>query len=150
MKKCAVFPGSFDPFTNGHKNIVERCIPLFDEIIVAIGVNTTKLPLFTLEQRIEAIQNTFEGLLHVRVESFKGLTTEYCRTVGARWIIRGLRNAIDFEYEQSIASMNKVLNPEIETVFLFTDPTLQPITSTILREIHRSGGDIAPFVPVIP
>ncbi len=150
MKKCAVFPGSFDPFTHGHKNIVDRCMPLFDEIVVAIGVNTTKSNLFTVDQRVEAIRKTFLGLNNVRVETFRGLTAEYCRSVGARWIVRGLRNSIDFEYEQSIASMNKALNPDIETVFLFTDPALQPISSTIVREIHRSGGDIGQFVPVIP
>jgi pantetheine-phosphate adenylyltransferase len=150
MKKCAVFPGSFDPFTHGHKNIVDRCIPLFDEIIVAIGVNTTKSNLFTTEARVEAIRKTFAHSDKVRVETFRGLTADFCRSIGAQWIVRGLRNSIDFEYEQSIASMNKALNPEIETVFLFTDPALQPISSTIVREIHRSGGDIGQFVPVIP
>lgn len=150
MKKCAVFPGSFDPFTYGHKNIVDRCIPLFDEIIVAIGVNTTKLHLFTVEKRIAAIQKTFSDAEKVRVETFRGLTADYCRSIGARWIVRGLRNSIDFEYEQSIASMNKALNSDIETLFLFTDPALQPISSTIVREIHRSGGDIGQFVPVVP
>ncbi len=150
MNKIAVFPGSFDPFTNGHKNIVDRCIPLFDKIVVAIGVNTTKSHLFSVEQRVEAIRKTFANSENVRVETFRGLTAEYCRSIGARWIVRGLRNSIDFEYEQSIASMNKALNPEIETIFLFTDPALQPISSTIVREIHRSGGDISQFVPTIP
>jgi pantetheine-phosphate adenylyltransferase len=150
MNKIAVFPGSFDPFTNGHKNIVDRCIPLFDKIVVAIGVNTTKSHLFSVEQRVEAIRKTFVNSENVRVETFRGLTAEYCRSIGARWIVRGLRNSIDFEYEQSIASMNKALNPEIETIFLFTDPALQPISSTIVREIHRSGGDISQFVPTIP
>jgi pantetheine-phosphate adenylyltransferase len=150
MNKIAVFPGSFDPFTNGHKNIVDRCIPLFDEIVVAIGVNTTKSHLFSVEQRVEAIRKTFANSENVQVETFRGLTAEYCRSIGARWIVRGLRNSIDFEYEQSIASMNKALNPEIETIFLFTDPALQPISSTIVREIHRSGGDISQFVPTIP
>ena len=150
MNKIAVFPGSFDPFTNGHKNIVDRCIPLFDKIIVAIGVNTTKSHLFSVEQRVEAIRKTFANSANVQVETFRGLTAEYCRSIGARWIVRGLRNSIDFEYEQSIASMNKALNPEIETIFLFTDPALQPISSTIVREIHRSGGDISQFVPTIP
>jgi pantetheine-phosphate adenylyltransferase len=150
MNKIAVFPGSFDPFTNGHKNIVDRCIPLFDKIVVAIGVNTTKSHLFSVEQRVEAIRKTFVNSANVQVETFRGLTAEYCRSIGARWIVRGLRNSIDFEYEQSIASMNKSLNPEIETIFLFTDPALQPISSTIVREIHRSGGDISQFVPTIP
>jgi pantetheine-phosphate adenylyltransferase len=150
MNKIAVFPGSFDPFTNGHKNIVDRCIPLFDKIVVAIGVNTTKSHLFSVEQRVEAIRKTFANSENVQVETFRGLTAEYCRSIGARWIVRGLRNSIDFEYEQSIASMNKALNSEIETIFLFTDPALQPISSTIVREIHRSGGDISQFVPTIP
>jgi pantetheine-phosphate adenylyltransferase len=150
MKKIAVFPGSFDPFTHGHKNIVDRCLPLFDEVIVAIGVNTTKSHLFTLEQRMDAIRKTFVETDKVRLETFRGLTAEFCRSVDAKWIIRGLRNSIDFEYEQSIASMNKALNPNVETIFLFTDPALQPISSTIVREIHRSGGDISQFVPTIP
>ena len=124
MKKIAVFPGSFDPFTHGHMNIVNRSISLFDEVIIAIGVNTTKSHLFTVDQRIEAIRKIFHSTENVRVESFQGLTVEFCHSAGANYIIRGLRNSIDFEYEQSIASMNKSLNPEIETVFLFTDPEI--------------------------
>jgi len=145
MSTIAVFPGSFDPFTKGHVDIVERALPLFDQLIVAIGVNSNKSSMFTLESRIQHISAIFEGSEKVVVESYEGLTTEYCQSKSAQYLIRGIRNAIDSEYEKSIAQMNRDLTG-IETVFLFTSPEFSAINSSIVREIKKNKGDISSFV----
>lgn len=143
----AVFPGSFDPITKGHEDIVKRSLGLFDEIIVAIGVNSTKNYYFPLEKRIEFIEKTFEGEPKVKVQSYQGLTIDFCKKVDARFILRGLRSPADFEFEKGIAQMNKAMESKIETIFILTMPELSAINSTIIRDILKHGGDASGFVP---
>lgn len=146
-KKIAIFPGSFDPFTIGHESVITRALPLFDEIIVAIGSNTNKKAYFSMEQRMQMIREVFSGNDRVRVESFQGLTIEYCKQKGARYLLRGLRTSSDFEYERAIAQTNKAMYPELESVFLLTIPEHTPINSSIVRDIIRLGGDASQFIP---
>ena len=143
----AVFPGSFDPITLGHENIIRRAIPMFDEIVIAIGVNGSKKTMFTLEQRVQMLKNVFENAPSVKVETFGGLTVRFCEEVNADWMLRGVRNGGDFEYERTIAQMTKKLNPSLETIILFTDPEFAPISSTVVRDILANGGDVSNFVP---
>lgn len=147
MKRIAVFPGSFDPITKGHENVVRRSIHLFDEIIVAIGINTSKQSMFPLEKRKLWIDQTFEDLKNVRTEIFEGLTVDYCKNNGAKFLLRGLRNGGDFEYERSIAHMNKALWSELETILLFTDTQFASVHSTVIREILKNKGDVSQFLP---
>lgn len=147
MEKIAVFPGSFDPFTLGHKAIITRALPMFDKIYIVVGVNSQKDGFFPVEKRLKWIQKVFKNEKKVYVDSFSGLTIEYCRNIGAKYILRGLRTSADFEYERTIAQLNRYMAPELESVFLLTDPELTPITSTIVREIIRYGGDTTKFLP---
>ena len=145
--KRAVFPGSFDPITRGHENILRRAAGLFDEIVVAIGVNQDKRSMFPLEQRIAWCEATFADLDNVRVDRFEGLTADYCRSIEAGWLIRGVRNGGDFEYERTIAQMTKYLDDGLETLILFTDPEHAPISSSVVRDIVHHGGEVSRFVP---
>ncbi len=145
--KRAVFPGSFDPITRGHLNILERSVSLFDEVIVAVGVNSAKRSMFSLEQRMAWLESVCERFPRVRVASFEGLTADFCRANDANWLLRGVRNGGDFEYERTIAQMTKVLHPSLETVILFTDPEFAHIHSNVVREILKNGGDASAFVP---
>ena len=147
MKKIAVFPGSFDPITLGHVSIVKRAIPIFDEIIVAIGNNSQKKYMFDLSTRLDWIKGAFANDPTVSVDVYHGLTVEYCEQKKAKFLLRGLRNQQDFEFERSIAQMNSALNDEIETVFLFTELEYAAINSTIVRDIIRNGGDALQFLP---
>ena len=147
MKRVAVFPGSFDPITKGHEEIVRRSAAMFDEIIVAIGSNTSKINLFTEDQRREWAMSTFADLPNVRVEFFKGLTVDFCRTNNANFILRGIRNSVDFEYEMSIAHMNKAMSNELETIFLAADTQWVSLSSTIVREIIKNKGQVSQFLP---
>ena len=147
MKRIAVFPGSFDPITKGHEDVVNRVVPLFDEIIVAIGINSAKNYFFPLEKRIEFIEQTFAGEPKIKVQSYSGLTIEFCRSVGSRFLLRGLRSSADFEFERGIAQMNKAMADDIETIFILTSPALSAINSTIVRDILKHGGDASQFVP---
>jgi pantetheine-phosphate adenylyltransferase len=147
MKKIAVFPGSFDPFTIGHEAIILRALSLFDEIIVAVGTNALKKTFYSLETRKEMINRVFENEPRVRVDQYEGLTVDYCKKNGAKYLLRGLRTAADFEFERAIGQVNKSMAPDIESVFLLTVPEHSFINSTIVRDIIRSGGDASKFVP---
>ena len=147
MKRIAVFPGSFDPITKGHEDIILRAIPLFDEIIVAIGTNSSKKYYFDLDKRLEMIRFTFRNELKVKVETYKGLTVDYCKTVGSNHLLRGLRTSADFEFERSIAHINQTLNPDLDTVFLLSLQEYSAINSTIVRDILINGGEVSRFVP---
>ncbi len=147
MKKIAVFPGSFDPFTVGHENIVLRALDLFDEIIVAIGIHSTKQPLLKIESRVIMVNRIFESYDQVSADSFEGLTVDYCRKVKATHMLRGIRTAADFEYERAIAQINKKMLPTVESIFLLTSPEHTPINSTIIRDIIRNNGDVTQFIP---
>ena len=147
MKKTAVFPGSFDPFTIGHEGIVRRALSLFDEIVIAVGANALKKSHYSLNVRKEMINKVFADEPRIRVDHYEGLTVDYCRNNGAMYLLRGLRTAADFEFERAIAQVNKVMAPEVESVFLLTVPEHTSINSTIVRDIIRSGGDASQFVP---
>ncbi len=147
MKRIAVFPGSFDPITRGHENVVNRAAHLFDEIIVAIGHNTTKQTMFPIEKRLQWVQQTFAGNANVRVEVYEGLTVDFCKKNKATFLLRGLRNGGDFEYERTIAHMNKALWSELETILVFTDPEFASVHSTVIREIIKNNGNVSQFVP---
>ena len=145
--KIAVFPGSFDPITVGHYDLIERALPLFDKIVVAVGINSQKKYLFDLDKRIAWLHKVFAGHDKVSVGQFEGLTVHYCETIGARYLIRGLRNASDFDYEKTISQLNHIVGDNIETVFLISKPEFSHISSTIVREIIKGGGDASPFLP---
>lgn len=147
MKKIAVFPGSFDPITRGHESIIKRAIPLFDELFIAVGINSEKKTFFTVQQRTEWIKTVFEDFKQVKVINYQGLTIDLCKQLQANYILRGLRTSADFEFERSIGQVNKKLYPEIETVFLLTDPEYTSLNSSIVRDILRHGGDAGQFVP---
>lgn len=147
MSKIAVFPGTFDPVTKGHVSIIKRASPLFDYIIVAVGENTSKNRMFGLDQRISWLQAAFAKEENVEIKTYKGLTVDFCKSENAQFILRGVRNTLDFEYEKSIAQMNKELFGKLETVFLYTSPEHSAISSTIVREIIKSGGNASPFLP---
>jgi len=148
MKRIALFPGSFDPFTKGHQDIVLRGLQLFDEIIICIGYNSQKdQRYFKIDFMIEKIQETFAGYPQIKVITYAQLTADLARKYDARYLLRGLRNTTDFEYENSIAQVNRHLNADLESVFLITSPALAAINSTIIREVHRYGGDVSVMLP---
>ncbi len=147
MKRVALFPGSFDPFTNGHLDVVRRGAELFDELIIALGNNSSKQRYLPVDWMLDRINDLFADEPRVSAVAYRGLTAEFARETGANYLLRGLRNTTDFEYENTIAQANRHVNPALETVFLITSPTLAAISSTIIREIHRFGGDVSQFVP---
>ena len=145
--KIAIFPGSFDPITKGHQDIIERALPLFDKIIIAIGKNSAKKYHFNLEERTQFIKLTFNNNPKIEVISYTGLTIDFCKSVNANYILRGIRNSADYMYENSIAQMNKAMDNDIETIFMPTIPELAAINYTILRDILINGGNVEQFVP---
>ncbi len=147
MSKIAVFPGSFDPITIGHESIVHRAMELFDKIIIAIGHNENKKAFFPLQVRLDMIKEVFSGEPKIEVIHFEDLTVNLCKRVGAKYILRGLRTSADFEYERAIAQVNKVMYPDLESVFFLTLPEHTSINSTIVREILKYGGDASKFLP---
>jgi pantetheine-phosphate adenylyltransferase len=145
--KVAIFPGSFDPFTIGHQQIVEQSLDLFDEVIIAIGQSATKVPLLSTELRLEALMETFAASKRVKAEAFSGLVVDFAHKKGARFLIRGLRNETDLAFELPMAHTNRCLAADIQTVFLPTSPERAFISSTLVREIAKHRGDFTPFVP---
>ena len=145
-KKIALFPGTFDPFTIGHESLVKRGLLLMDEIIIAIGVNDSKQSYFTLAQRLESISQLYKGEPRIKVESYNSLTIDFAQKMGARYILRGIRSVIDFEYEKTIADMNRTISG-IETFVLFTEPSLTHISSSHVRELLSFGHDVSDFIP---
>ncbi|HOY32769.1 MAG TPA: pantetheine-phosphate adenylyltransferase [Bacteroidales bacterium] len=147
MKTSAVFPGSFDPITKGHESVVLRSLSLFDHITVAIGVNADKKFLFPLEQRLQWLKEVFVSYPRISITTYEGLTTDFCKNNHIQYILRGLRTSADFEFERSIGQMNKKIYPPIETVFLLALPEYNALSSSIIRDIYRNGGDIRPYIP---
>lgn len=147
MIRKAIFPGSFDPFTLGHESIVKRSIPLYDEITIAIGKNSGKNCFLTIEERIKSIEKVFEKNSKIKVCAYSGLTVDLCKEIDAKFIIRGLRTASDFEYERAIAQMNKELNSDVETIFLLTLPEHTFINSSIVKDVIYHNGDASKFLP---
>ncbi len=145
--KIAVFAGSFDPLTKGHEDIVRRALPLFDQIVVAFGRNSTKNYFFPLEERLHLAKLTFADCPQVRVDTYQMLTALYCEQLGAKFLLRGIRNAADFDYENTIAQLNRLIGQGVETIFLNTAPQHSYISSTIVREIIKGGQDPSLFLP---
>lgn len=147
MQRICLFPGTFDPVTLGHTDIINRALPLFDKIIVGIGINASKNPMFSAEQRMQWFKEIYSSEPKVESEVYDGLTINYCKQVGAQFILRGIRYVSDFEYEKTIADANRTLDNNIETIFLTGEPKYTSVASTIVRDILRNGGDAFPFLP---
>lgn len=147
MDRIALFPGSFDPITRGHESIIIRALPLFDKIIIAIGENGGKSAYFDIERRVAWMKQLFGNTPGVEIAVYSGLTVDFARKQNARFMLRGLRTSADFEFERGIGQMNRMIAPDIETVFLLCDPEYVSVSSSIVREIYRHGGDVARFLP---
>ncbi len=147
MKRIALFPGSFDPFTKGHEDIVLRGLSVFDEVVIAIGNNSTKSRYFDLDYMENKIKETYASEPRIKVSVFEGLTSNFAKKAGANFLLRGLRNTTDFEYENTICQANKFLNTDLETFLLITSPELAFISSSIVRDIHKHGGNVDAFLP---
>ncbi|MBB2145316.1 pantetheine-phosphate adenylyltransferase [Pedobacter sp. LMG 31464] len=145
--KIALFPGSFDPITIAHVDILKRALPLFDRIIVGIGLNSSKQNFLSAEKREEMVRTIFVNNPNVDVQLYEGLTVDFCRKINAKYMVRGIRSASDFEYERAIAQINQTMMPEVETILLLSKPEYSAISSTIVRDILRNNGDVSPFVP---
>jgi len=149
MQRICLFPGTFDPVTLGHVDIINRALPLFDKIVVGIGINTSKAPMFSAEQRLQWIREIYADEERVEGAIYEGLTIHFCEKIGAQFILRGIRYVSDFEYEKTIADANRTLDRTIETIFLTGEPKYTSVASTIVRDIIRNGGDAAPFLPEV-
>ncbi len=147
MSKIAIFPGSFAPFTVGHQSIVDRALPLFDKIIIAVGTNSDKNQAFSTAQRIDWIKAVYNNNPKIEIKSYEGLTVDFCKAEKANYILRGLRDSHDFKFEKNIAQMNKELNPNVETIFIITPPEISHISSSIVRDILKNGGNVTQFIP---
>ncbi|MBM3914908.1 MAG: pantetheine-phosphate adenylyltransferase [Sphingomonadales bacterium] len=149
MQRICLFPGTFDPLTLGHVDIINRALPLFDKIIVGIGLNAAKAPMFSPEQRLQWVSEIYANDSRVEGAVYDGLTVDYCKKIGAHFILRGIRYVSDFEYEKTIADANRTLDKTIETIFLTGEPKYTSVASTIVRDILRNNGDASPFLPEI-
>lgn len=147
MSRICLFPGTFDPLTLGHVDIINRALPLFDQIVVGIGSNIAKAPMFSPEQRVAWIEEIYRNDPKVSGAYYEGLTVNFCKKIGAKFILRGIRYVSDFEYEKTIADANRTLDPSIETIFLTGEPKYTSVASTIVRDIIRNGGDASHFLP---
>ena len=145
--KIALFPGSFDPVTKAHVDIVKRSVSLFDKVYIGIGVNSTKKGLLSVETREQMLRAVFQNDPRIHIVAYEGLTVSFCKSIGAAYMIRGIRTVSDFEYEKAIAQMNHALDPEIESIFIVSKPGYSSISSTIVREIMRYNGDVSQFIP---
>lgn len=145
--KIALFPGSFDPITIAHVDILKRALPLFDKIVVGIGLNSSKQNFLSAEKREEIVNIVFEHTPGVEVQLYQGLTVDFCRKINANYMVRGIRSVGDFEYERSIAQINQTMMPEMETIFILSRPEYSAISSTIVRDILRNNGDVSKFLP---
>lgn len=145
--KTALFPGSFDPITIAHVDILKRALPLFDKIVVGIGLNSSKQNYLSAEKRQEIVSAVFEGHSNVEVRLYEGLTVDFCREIHAQYMVRGIRSVGDFEYERAIAQINQTMMPEMETIFILSKPEYSAISSTIVRDILRNHGDVSKFLP---
>jgi pantetheine-phosphate adenylyltransferase len=146
-QRICLFPGTFDPITKGHVDIIRRSVSLFDKLVIGVGINSNKEPMFTPEQRVNWIREIFQDEPAVEVSSYEGLTINFCKEIHARYILRGIRYVSDFEYEKAIADMNRMLAPELETVFLTCTPEFSTISSTLVRDVIRNGGNVGLFIP---
>ena len=149
MSRICLFPGTFDPVTLGHVDIINRAVPLFDKIIVGIGMNTSKAPMFSPAQRLAWVKEIYKDEERVDAAIYEGLTVNFCREIGALFILRGIRYVSDFEYEKTIADANRTMDKTIETIFLTGEPKYTSVASTIVRDIIRNGGDATPFLPEV-
>ena len=147
MQRICLFPGTFDPVTLGHTDIINRALPLFDKIVVGIGINAAKNPMFTADQRKIWFEEIYKDEPKLTVETYDGLTIKFCQSIGAKFILRGIRYVSDFEYETTIADANRTMDSKIETIFLTGEPKYTSVASTIVRDILRNGGDASPFLP---
>lgn len=145
--KIALFPGSFDPITIAHVDILKRSLPLFDKIVVGIGLNSSKQNFLSAEKREEMVKNIFKNDANIEVQLYEGLTVDFCKKINANYMIRGIRSTADFEYERAIAQINQTMMPEVETILLLSKPEFSAISSTIVRDILRNNGNVSPFVP---
>jgi pantetheine-phosphate adenylyltransferase len=146
MSRICLFPGTFDPVTLGHIDIIDRALPLFDKIVVGIGINTSKAPMFSAEQRMQWVNDIYKNDERVECVTYEGLTIHFCQKIGANFILRGIRYVSDFEYEKTIADANRTLDRNIETVFLTGEPKFTSVASTIVRDIIKNGGNASPFL----
>lgn len=147
MKRIGVFPGSFDPITIGHQDIILRALELFDSLVIAIGHNSSKKYLYSPEERKSQIELVFANEPKISVEIYSGLTIDYCKSINAQFILRGIRTAADFEFERNIGLMNLAMNPDIETIFLMSSPAYSALSSSVVRDIKKHGGDVSQFIP---
>ena len=147
MQRICLFPGTFDPITMGHVDIIERAVSQFDKLVIGVGINSSKQPMFSVEQRTGWIQEIFKNDPRVEVTGYEGLTVDFCRKIDAKFILRGIRYISDFEYEKAIADMNRMLVPDIETIFLTCSPLYSTISSTLVRDVIRNGGNAGMFLP---
>jgi len=147
MQRICLFPGTFDPVTLGHIDIIDRSLPLFDKVVVGIGINASKNPMFTADQRKLWFDEIYKDQTKVEVATYDGLTVKFCQSIGANFILRGIRYVSDFEYEKTIADANRTMDRTIETIFLTGEPKYTSVASTIVRDIIRNGGDASPFLP---
>ena len=145
--KIALFPGSFDPITIAHVDILKRALPLFDKVVVGIGLNSSKQNFISAEKREEIVRTIFASADNIDVQLYEGLTVDFCKKINAKYMVRGIRSASDFEYERAIAQINQTMMPEVETILLLSKPEYSAISSTIVRDILRNHGDVSPFVP---
>jgi len=147
MQRICLFPGTFDPITLGHVDVINRAVPLFDKLVIGVGINSSKQPMFTVEQRTGWIKNIFKDDSRIEVTGYEGLTIDFCEKVNATFILRGIRYISDFEYEKAIADMNRMLAPQIETIFLTCSPLYSTISSTLVRDVIRNNGNARMFLP---